>query len=183
MQTLIPHPEYFFFGVIIGATLLMMLVGMIGIVLPVLPGLPLIWGAALIFGLLVGFGNSGPYLFAFITSLWALGVFSSFYLGQANVQAAGASYKTTLASLGLGVIGFFVIPVIGFFVGALLGVLVTEYWQRRNWQTAWNSTRAFIKGTLIGSLVEFAIGFHMILLWVVWVVIDGFILRSIGISL
>ncbi|HHH83445.1 MAG TPA: DUF456 domain-containing protein, partial [Chloroflexi bacterium] len=40
-----------------------MLIGLVGVVIPVLPDIILIWLSALLYGLLVGWGDKGPWLF------------------------------------------------------------------------------------------------------------------------
>nr|MBA3289934.1 DUF456 domain-containing protein [Actinomycetota bacterium] len=44
-----------------------MAAGLVGTLLPLLPGLPIIWVAALVYGLLTEFGTAGWVAFALIT--------------------------------------------------------------------------------------------------------------------
>ena len=46
-----------------------MVMGLAGTVLPILPGLWLIWGAALVYGLVAGFGASGWVAMTLITAV------------------------------------------------------------------------------------------------------------------
>jgi uncharacterized protein YqgC (DUF456 family) len=48
-------------------------VGIAGVIVPILPGLLLIWGAALFYGLMVGFGFAGWLAMAVITALALIG--------------------------------------------------------------------------------------------------------------
>ncbi|HEY4722209.1 MAG TPA: DUF456 domain-containing protein, partial [Anaerolineae bacterium] len=58
---------------IIAATLLVMLAGLAGTVLPALPGLTLMWIGALGYGLFVGFETWGIAIFAVMTLLTIIG--------------------------------------------------------------------------------------------------------------
>lgn len=149
-----------------------MAIGLTGVILPFLPGLPIIWGGALLYGVLTGLGGVGWTAMAAITVLAAMGVAASIVLPDRAGAAAGASRSTRLFAGVLGLVGFFVIPVIGFPLGACAGVLIAQYRRTADFDGAVRSTVAVLKGFGAGLIAELAAGLAMVLVWVAWVVLD-----------
>lgn len=154
------------------AIALLMAVGLAGVVMPFLPGLPIIWGAALLYGFLTEFGRLGWTAMVVITILAAIGIAASLVLPERAGAAGGASRSTRLFAGVTGLIGFFVIPVIGFPIGACLGVLLAQYRQTADPGEAMRATVAVLKGFGAGLVAELGTGFAMVLVWVAWVALD-----------
>jgi uncharacterized protein YqgC (DUF456 family) len=151
------------------AVALVMALGVVGTVVPLVPGLGLIWAAGLVYGLLDGFGVVGAMAFTVMTLLVAGGTVAKYVLPSRGGAGRGASRTTLLAGAGCGLIGFFVLPVLGLPLGAVLGVLLAERQRTQDWSAAWYRTRGVIVGFGIGALVEFAAALAMVLVWVGWV--------------
>jgi uncharacterized protein len=141
-----------------------------GTLLPFVPGLALIWGAGLVFGLVGGFGAVGAVAFGVMTVLLAAGTVAHYALPTRYGAARGASRSALVAGLALGVVGFFVIPVVGLPLGAALGVLLAERQRTSDWPSAWYRTRGVILGFGLGALAELGAGVLMVVTWGVWVV-------------
>jgi uncharacterized protein YqgC (DUF456 family) len=152
---------------------LVMAVGLIGTVLPFVPGLPLIWGAALVYGLIEGFGITGWVAMAAITAVAIAGMAAKIVLPQRRATTSGAPKSTLLVGSIAGIIGFFVVPIVGLPVGAVAGVYLAEYWRTADPGTAWRSTKQVILGFGLGALLEMSAGIVMIVSWVVWVLVAG----------
>src|SRR5688572_3551632 len=105
---------------------LAMVVGTLGTIIPLLPGLPIVWAAALVYGIVEGFGAVGWAAFGVISMLALGGMALGYLLPQRKVQEGGAPFSTTVVGIIGAIIGFFVIPVVGLIVGAVLGVFVAE---------------------------------------------------------
>jgi uncharacterized protein len=151
---------------------LAMAVGLIGTLLPLLPGLPIIWAAALVFGLAEGFDRPGAVAFTLITLVGVAGVSAGLILPHRRVAARGAPASTVAAGVVLGIVGFFAIPVVGLVLGAVGGVLLAERARTGDWDVAWTTTKDLLVGFGIGVAVEFAAGLAMILCWVAWVLLS-----------
>ena len=158
------------FGIVLVG--LAMLVGIIGTIIPLLPGLPVVWAAALVYGVLEGFGLVGWICFAVITAVAIGGMIAGFVVPQRQVQGGGAPFSTTVVGIIGAVIGFFVIPVVGIVIGAVVGVLLAEKVRTRDWSQAWASTKRAIIGFGIGALVQMGAGVVMMATWVAWVLLD-----------
>lgn len=154
------------------AIALLMAVGLAGVVMPFLPGLPIIWGAALLYGFLTEFGRLGWTAMVVLTILAAIGIAASLVLPERAGAAGGASRSTRLFAGVTGLIGFFVIPVIGFPIGVCLGVLLAQYRQTADPGEAMRATVAVLKGFGAGLVAELGAGFAMVLVWVAWVALD-----------
>src|SRR5688572_7343210 len=151
--------------------LLVMLVGMAGIIVPVLPDVPLIWLAALGYGLVAGFdGWTGGVAMLLITLLMVAAVIADLTLGAAGAAKKGASWQAIAASLAGGLIGLLFFPPIGSLLGALLGVFLVEYQRRnQNAQEAWEAVKGYAVGCGWSVVVKLIVGMLMIGVWGVWV--------------
>ena len=146
-----------------------MAVGLIGTVVPVLPGLLLIWGAGLGYGLAAGFGGIGIAAFAVMTMLLGVGMAMSYVLPKRAGERGGAAKSSLRLGIAGAVIGFFVIPVLGLPIGGALGVLVGEYNRLGQWPAAWVATRKVLAGFGLAVLAEFTAGVFMVATWAGWV--------------
>lgn len=143
---------------------LVMLVGLLGILLPVVPGLLLIWGAALVWAWQEN--TTGPWVvFGVLTVLAVVGTVAKYLLGGRAVTASGAPRSTLAIGAVGGIAGFFIIPVLGLLIGAVLGVLIAERLRLGEWGPAGRATWALIVGVGIGMLVELIAGVVMTIVW------------------
>lgn len=149
-----------------------MVIGIFGTVVPLLPGLPIVWAAALVYGLVEGFGIVGWICFAIITIVGVAGAIAGVVVPQRKVQGGGAPFSTTVVGVIGGIVGFFVIPIVGIVVGGVIGVLVAERLRTGDWNQAWASTKRALVGFGVGALVQMGAGVVMMLTWVAWAVID-----------
>jgi len=147
---------------------LLMLVGLLGTILPVLPDLPLIWIAALSYALLVGWGASGGWLFGIISVFGVIGIFSEVWVSGAGARKGGASLLSIFAGLVLGLAGLLVGGPLGLVVGMLAGTFIMEYVRQQDVEAALRATFGMGLGYGASVLVKFALGVAMIATWVVW---------------
>lgn len=155
-------------ALLIVAVALAMAIGILGTILPFVPGLPIVWGAALVFGLMSGFGVLGWVSFAVITVVFVIGMAAGVVLPKRSLEAAGAPRSTMLAGVAAGIIGFFVVPVVGLPLGAALGVWLAERSRLGDPQAAWGSTRSVLVGFGAGALAQVAAGIAMAVTWSIW---------------
>lgn len=157
----------------LGVTLiaLVMAVGLVGTVVPVLPGLLLIWGAALVFGVVDGFGVAGVVAFTLISLLLVAGMSAGYILPKRAGERGGASKSSLRLGVIGAIVGFFALPIVGMPIGGVLGVLLGEYSRLGSWSPAWATTRRVLAGFGWAVLAEFTAGVAMIGTWAVWVVV------------
>ncbi|MGW5729305.1 DUF456 domain-containing protein [Nocardia beijingensis] len=132
---------------------LAIVVGLAGIVVPILPGVILIFAAIAVWAFLTG-GATTWTVFAISAVLLVLsGVVKYTWPGR-RMKDAGVSNRALLLGAILGVVGFFVIPVVGLFVGFVLGVYLWELQRLRVNRQAWQATVHALKGVGLSMLIE-----------------------------
>ncbi len=150
---------------------LLMLIGLLGTILPVLPDLPLVWIAALGYALLVGWGESGGWFFALISVLGVIGIFSELWMSSAGARQGGASLLSIATGLVLGVAGLLVGGPLGLVIGMLAGTFIMEYVRHQDAGVALRATFGMGIGYGASILVKFALGVAMIAAWVAWLIV------------
>src|SRR5918995_4220304 len=148
-----------------------MAVGAVGTIVPLVPGISLVWGAGLVYGLDQGFGAVGVAAFAVMTGLAAAGTVAGYVVPKRRATGAGASRASVWLGVAGAVVGFFVLPVVGLPIGGVLGIYVGERLRTGDTDAAWRATRATITGFGIAVLVQFTAALSMIALWLGWGVI------------
>ena len=147
-----------------------MVIGLAGTVVPLLPGLALIWAAALVYGLLVGFGAVGVAVMAALTIVATASAVKSVAVPRRMAQGHGVSRWSQLAAFVGAIGGVFLIPLVGVFVGAVVGLFVAELIHHRNWRAAVRASVAVTKGFGLSALIDVGLGMLMIGLWSLWAV-------------
>lgn len=134
---------------------LAILVGLVGIVLPFLPGTIVILVAILVWATETG-GTTAWIVLAVSTLLLATGSVVKFLVPGKQLKATVPSSTLMVGAAGA-VIGFFVIPVIGLLVGFPVGIYLAER-QRVGAAAAWPSTRAALRAIGVSILIELFVG-------------------------
>ena len=129
--------------------------GIVGVVVPVLPGALLAWAAIAVWALAVG-----------STTAWAVLAVATLAIGVAQVvkylvpgrrlRDAGVPRRSIVAGMLLAVVGFFLIPVVGFFLGFPLGVYLEERRRLRGHASAWRSTQEALRAMGLSIVIELA---------------------------
>jgi uncharacterized protein len=141
------------------------LVGLAGIVVPVLPGSVLILAAVLVWALEVA-SSTGWVVFSVVAAVLVVGAVVKYAVPGRRLKADGVPNSTLVLGGLLGVLGFFVIPVIGLLVGFVLGVYLAEV-GRLGRDRAWPSTRSALRAVGVSVLIELAAGLVAALAWLV----------------
>src|ERR1700750_477501 len=127
--------------------------GIVGVVLPVLPGALLAWVAIAVWALAVGSATAWAVLTIATLAIGGAQLVKFLVPGR-RLRAAGVPRRSIVAGLVLAGVGFFVIPVVGFFVGCPLGVYVEERRRLGRHASAWNSTREALRAMGVSILIE-----------------------------
>ena len=145
-------------------------VGLVGIVVPILPGIVLVLGAIAVWAVVEHSAVSWVTL-GVVTALLAATTLIKYMWPMQRMRRAEVGTKSLLAGAVLGIIGFFVIPVLGLVIGFVLGVYLAELAYRRDQRAAWTSTVHALKGVALSVGVELT---GALLATVVWVVAVAF---------
>ena len=151
--------------------ILAVVVGLFGIIIPVLPGLILCWAGVLvwaIFGQGDDGGGWGRWFVLTIATVFALGgTVIKYALPGRNLKRAGVPNLSLFIGGVLGLVGFFVVPVVGLVLGFILGVWIAEQIRLKDGRAAWQSTKAALKATGLSMLIELAAGLAVAVTFVV----------------
>jgi len=152
--------------VLLGLT---MLVGLLGLLVPIFPGLVIMWLAALGYGLVAGFNTPGIILFALITLLAIGGSLVDNVLMAAGGRKGGASWVTIAIALLAGIAGTILLPPFGGIIAAPLAIFLMEYIRLKDWGKAWQAFKGLTVGWGLSFAARFGLGVVIMLLWVLWV--------------
>lgn len=148
---------------------LVILVGLMGIVVPVLPGSFLVLGAIGVWAVLTS-GATAWTAFAVAAVLIAIATVVKFLVPGRRLTSAGVPTSTLWAGGALGLVGFFVIPVVGLFLGFVLGIYLAEL-RRLGTELAWPATRSAVAAVGLSILIELFGALLATAAWVVGVVL------------
>jgi uncharacterized protein len=153
--------------------LAVMLFGLASLIIPVMPGLTIIWVAVLVYAMVTGLNWGTGILFAFITILMLVGgLVDNIFMG-AGAKKTGASWLAIGVAIVAGLVGSIIWPPLGGILLALVGIFVVEIIRVRNLRKAWDSTRGMAFGCGAAVFVRIGVGVVMILLWGLWVYLSS----------
>lgn len=132
---------------------LAILVGLVGIVVPILPGALLVAAAILVWAFVE---NNTIAWVTFGVAAALIGVSTVIKYTWPVKRMKAAEVRTSSLLLGgvLGIIGFFVIPIIGLAIGFVLGIYLAELANRHDQRLAWTSTKHALKGVALSIFIE-----------------------------
>jgi len=165
-------PSFWFEVILETLTLFFLLVGLVGLIVPIFPGLTVMWLATLVFaiiqaarGLMTGWDW---FLFALITLLMIGGNIVDNIIIAAKMRGHEIPWKIILICYTVSiVVSLFFTPLAGL-VAAPLSLLGLEYLRFRDWKQALESARVFLIGWGASFAARFGIGILMILFWMLW---------------
>jgi uncharacterized protein len=127
--------------------------GIVGIVVPVLPGALLVWAAIAVWALVVGSATAWAVL-AVATVMIGGGQVVKLLVPGRRLRDAGVPRRSIVAGVVLAAVGFFVIPVVGFFIGFPLGVYLEERRRLGRHAPAWRSTGEALRAMGLSIVIE-----------------------------
>ena len=145
-------------------SILLLLVGILGTFLPVLPGLLLSLCGLLIYKFGTDSSLSMVYIWIFVF-LTLLSIILNYVIpARTNRKYGGTRWGSAGSVIGT-ILGMFFIPVpFGFLIGMFLGVFVSELLHdAKDKKKAWNSTKGALIGFLYGTGFNFMVGLAMFL--------------------
>lgn len=140
---------------------LLILVGLLGVALPVLPGLPLMFAGMFLAAWIGRFQVISGWTVALLGAMTALALAIDVAASVLGAQRAGASRLALLgASLGLLAGLLFGLP--GLLLGPFAGAIAGELASGREWRTASRTGFATWAGLAVGVAVKLAVAFAML---------------------
>ncbi len=146
---------------------IIMFVGLLGVVLPLFPGPPIIWLGALYYGFRTDWVEVGWPSLTLLLVLAIVGGTADLWVSSLGARRSGASGWATLASLVGGVVGLFTLGPFGAILGSLGGIALVEYLRYRNWQNVFQAARGYLVGWVVSLLVQGTVGVLMIVIFLI----------------
>ncbi len=166
-------------ALVFGVAVAFMLVGLMGIVVPILPGTILIWLGVLAYALVNGFQAIDWLTFTVLTLIALITGTADIWLTLLGAKTGGASFWALVYGLIGGIVGFFLfgslLPIVGNLFGGIigyaLGILIGQYQKHRDWNLALKASFGGIVGWGIATIVQFGGGLMMIAIFI-WQVLS-----------
>ena len=144
--------------------LLAMLVGTVGIVLPVLPGLFIVWAATLLWAVEMH-STAGWTVFWVATAIYVLGLVAQYLVPARRMRATGVDSTIIGVALVAAVIGLFVIPLVGAPIAFVGSVYVMERSKHGTHERAWLATRHAVRAVMLSMGIELLTAMLIIVTW------------------
>ena len=149
-------------------TLTFMVFGLLVLLIPILPGLVIIWAAALGYGIIMGFSTLGWVMFAIMTVLMVGGSLIDNILMGTSAHKEGAPWWVVILALLFAILGNFLLPIIGGVLAALLALFLLQWMRLKDTRQAFASLKGLMLGCGWSVAIRFIIGMVMIGLWLIW---------------
>lgn len=153
--------------------LLVMILGLLGSLLPLLPGPPIIWLGAFFYAWRTNYQQIGWITLGSLALLAIAAVTSDIWVGALGQRKAGASGWASLGSAVGGIIGLFIFAIPGMLIGSIIGALLPDWQRWRDGQHIRSVSVRTLKNWLVSALVQASLGLIMIVVFIVRVVIIG----------
>lgn len=151
------------------AALALMLVGIAGIIVPILPGSVLVAGGLLLWAVDVN-TITAWVVFGVGIAFLVIGAVVKYAVPGRRLKTAGVPRRTIAFGAVLGMVGFFVVPVVGLFAGFVLGIYLAER-HRLGAEAAWPATKHALTAVGVSILIELAAAMLALATWIVGVLL------------
>ena len=149
---------------------LLVVVGLLGIVVPVLPGLLMVLGGVLLWAALTG----TPLAWAIFVAALVVAVAGyalQYLLPGRRMKERGVGSSTLLLAVLAGIVGFFVVPVVGAFLFFVAAIFLVESRRSRDRAVAWTRTKHAMLAVAQSVGIELVAGLLIAGLYVVGLVL------------
>jgi uncharacterized protein YqgC (DUF456 family) len=137
--------------------------GLCGVVVPVLPGLTLIFGAIGVWAFVVG--GWAWMVFAGAAVLLGVAAVVKYVFANKSMKDSGVPGRTVIVGGLFGIVGFFVIPVVGLLIGFVLGAFLAEWARCGSVEAGWRGAVAATKAAGLAILIELTGALFAASLW------------------
>lgn len=153
-------------------TLFFLLAGLAGLVIPVFPGLTVMWVATLVYAVSQQIAEAMTvwdwFLFALITILMVVGNIIDNIIIARHVRDKEVPWSSIILGFLAGLIAsLFLTPIIGI-VASPAGLFLAEAYRLKDRKAAFESTRAWMTGWGWSFAARFVIGIFMVIFWMLW---------------
>jgi len=164
--------EFWLQVVIETLTLFVLLAGLVGLLIPIFPGLTIMWLGTLVYALVqAGAGQMNWVdwlLFTLITLLMIGGNIIDNIIIAKHVRDKNVPWSSIIWAFAAGIIlSLFFTPIAGM-IASPVGLYLAEWYRLKDKQTAFANTKAWMTGWGWSLAARFGIGVVMIIFWALW---------------
>lgn len=153
-------------------TLTFMLVGLFGMIIPIFPGIMVIWLSALFYAAVETLTGKmdvwGWLLFALITVLMVVGSVVDNIIMARKLRETGTPWRSITIGFVAGLVSSLFLTPFAALLVTPLALYAAEYYRLRDGRAAFASAKGWLIGFSWSLAALFAIGVVMIGLWVLW---------------
>ena len=147
---------------------ILMLAGLVGAIVPFVPGAPLIFAGALLHAIATDFTPIGVGRLAILAAIGVLAWALEHVAGVVGARSAGGSRAAVIGAM-LGMVAGVIVAPVGLLLGPIVGAIAGELLAGRAPGASVRSGLGAALGVLTGVVAHFALALVMIALFVWWV--------------
>ncbi len=149
----------------LGLAILLVVAGFLGTLIPVLPGIPVVYCGYLVWGFASGWEDYGvtTAVVLGVVTLLVLGV--DYYASAAGAKKYGASTSGIVGAVVGALVGLIVLNLPGLIIGPFLGAVAGELLTGKSRQQAWRAGFGAFLGFLAGGAVKIGAAMVMLILF------------------
>ncbi len=143
-------------------------IGMLGAVFPILPGVFAVFAGFIAYGLFFSFEPFGVWFWVIQSLLVVIVILAEYAISSIAVKRVGGS-NASVAGTNVGLIlGPFLIPVFGLILGPLIGSMLGEAKHSQDWRHLIKVGFGSVVGFVISVVVKVILQLLMIILFIIW---------------
>ena len=156
-----------------GLAVAFIFVGIIGIVVPILPGMLLVWFTIVVYAWRTGFEVIGWPSLVFITIIALISGTAQIWLPLIGAQKQGAAKRALFLGIVGAIVGTFIIPIplLGTVIGYAVGIFLGEYMKVRDVNLAFKASLGGVAGWGVSTIIEICAAFFILAIFVVQVLV------------
>ncbi len=143
------------------AAVVLILTGFAGLIIPVIPGIPMMFGGFLLAAWIDGFERIGFLTIFLLGLLTVISVAVDILAAGLGAKKVGASRAAIIGAIAGTVLGLS-IGIVGLVVGPFIGAVIGQYVTRSDWAEAGRVGFGTWVGLILGTAVKIGIAFAMI---------------------
>lgn len=158
-----------FEAITFGAIAAFIIFGIIGTIIPIIPGTLLIWMGVAVYAWHIDFAVFGWGSFLLISLIALVTGTADLWLPLLGAKEGGASKRALLLGMVGAIAGTFLIPipVVGTVAGYVLGLLLGEYQKHGDWELAKKAGLSGLAGWGLATAVQFGGGVLILIIFVI----------------
>jgi uncharacterized protein YqgC (DUF456 family) len=167
-----PEFEFFLRVILETITLFVLLIGLVGLIVPVFPGLTVMWLATLVYALIQSAAGRMTgwdwFLFGLVTVLMIVGNVADNLIIARKMRDKYIPWSSILWAFAAGIVASLFLTPLGGLVAAPAGLFLAEMNRLKDREAAIASTKAYMIGWGWAFGVRFIIGLMIIGSWMLW---------------